>query len=311
MPVERVLPSLEYVEEGPSGCAHTEPQVPCSLMSGARRGPSHAEDPTGCCRWNARKMSFHERTNELSTKAMAMFSTKAMSSVFGVSAEATATQHASLLVYVTEKDAAGLTKAIQGIKATTINLVPSSGGTPLLHAAAAADAADCVQALIVAKADINLQDSSGATPCFMAVQNDAHAALTWLLGVGADLDKPRKSGATPVYVAAQNGTARCLKSLLDANADPNAPKEGGFTPTAVACLRGRAESLAMLIEAQANINIAATVADRFTPLMLAAHCGHDKLLEALLSAGASVTASSPPAGWLLLALLLAGCCFVA
>ena len=35
MPVERVLPSLEYVEEGSSGWAHTEPQVPCSLMSGA------------------------------------------------------------------------------------------------------------------------------------------------------------------------------------------------------------------------------------------------------------------------------------
>ena len=35
MPVERVLPSLECVEEGPSGWAHTEPQVPCSLMNGA------------------------------------------------------------------------------------------------------------------------------------------------------------------------------------------------------------------------------------------------------------------------------------
>ena len=32
MPVKRVLPSLEYVEEGPSGRAHTEPQVPCSLI---------------------------------------------------------------------------------------------------------------------------------------------------------------------------------------------------------------------------------------------------------------------------------------
>jgi len=32
MPVKRVLPSLECVEEGPSGWAHTEPQVPCSLI---------------------------------------------------------------------------------------------------------------------------------------------------------------------------------------------------------------------------------------------------------------------------------------
>ena len=32
MPVERVLPSLEYAEEWPSGWAHTKPQVPCSLI---------------------------------------------------------------------------------------------------------------------------------------------------------------------------------------------------------------------------------------------------------------------------------------
>ena len=40
MPVERVLPSLECVVEGPSGWAYTEPQVlrcPCSLMSGSGR----------------------------------------------------------------------------------------------------------------------------------------------------------------------------------------------------------------------------------------------------------------------------------
>ena len=38
--VERVLPSLEHVEErrACSGWAYTEPQVPCSLMSGVRRG---------------------------------------------------------------------------------------------------------------------------------------------------------------------------------------------------------------------------------------------------------------------------------
>ena len=37
MPVKRVLPSLECVEEGPSGWAHTEPQVPYSLILMDRR----------------------------------------------------------------------------------------------------------------------------------------------------------------------------------------------------------------------------------------------------------------------------------
>ena len=51
MPVERVLPSLEHVEEGPSGWAHTEPQVRRPLMCAVA---GLTEDLARCCHWNAR-----------------------------------------------------------------------------------------------------------------------------------------------------------------------------------------------------------------------------------------------------------------
>ena len=51
MPVERVLPSLECVEEGPSGWAHTEPQVRRPLMCAVA---GLTDNPAGCCHWNAR-----------------------------------------------------------------------------------------------------------------------------------------------------------------------------------------------------------------------------------------------------------------
>ena len=51
MPVERVLPSLEHVEEGPSGWAHTEPQVRRPLMCAVA---SWSDNLRRCCHWNAR-----------------------------------------------------------------------------------------------------------------------------------------------------------------------------------------------------------------------------------------------------------------
>ena len=225
-----------------------------------------------------------------SKPSMAMFSNPAMFGMFG-SATGDPEKHAQLLALITEgRSSYDLATACQGVKAATINLVPKDGAAPpLLHAAAAANAADCVQALLTAKADVNLGDTSGATALFIAAKNDAVNVLEKLLPVPhVDLNKPRKSGATPVYVATQNNALGCLRALLDAGADPDASKEGGFTPSSVACLRGNEECLSMLVEAGASVDRASSVADRFTPLHLAANGGIDSILKILLEAGASI-----------------------
>lgn len=223
---------------------------------------------------------------------MAMFSNPSMfgTSLFG-SATGDPEKHAQLLALITEgRSSYEIATACQGVKAATINLVPKDGvAPPLLHAAAAANAADSVQALLTAKADVNLGDTSGATALFIAAKNDAVNVLEKLMVVPhVDLNKPRKSGATPVYVATQNNALGCLRALLDAGADPDASKEGGFTPSSVACLRGNDECLSLLVEAGASVDRASSVADRFTPLHLAANGGLDSILKILLEAGASI-----------------------
>ncbi|KOO31186.1 ankyrin repeat domain protein [Chrysochromulina tobinii] len=221
-----------------------------------------------------------------------MFSNPSMfgTSLFG-SATGDPEKHAQLLALITEgRSSYEIATACQGVKAATINLVPKDGvAPPLLHAAAAANAADSVQALLTAKADVNLGDTSGATALFIAAKNDAVNVLEKLMVVPhVDLNKPRKSGATPVYVATQNNALGCLRALLDAGADPDASKEGGFTPSSVACLRGNEECLSLLVEAGASVDRASSVADRFTPLHLAANGGLDSILKILLEAGASI-----------------------
>lgn len=231
-------------------------------------------------------------------------------------------------------DAEAFAKACQMAKLASINFVPAPPALPLLVKAAARDAAAAVHILVAAKADLNVADVTGTTPCFAAAKEEAHAALLVLIAAGADIHRARTSGATPLYIAAQQGAQRCLASLIEAKADVNAPKEGGFTPACVACMRGRGKSLdtcvgrkhsqpsprvlsfgssvhappalllgvrystpprrprpraRRLLAARADPDVAFSVADRFTPLMLAAHFGQLELLEALVRAGAQLT----------------------
>ena len=161
---------------------------------------------------------------------------------------------------------------------------------PLLLQAAALNAAPTVKVLLEARASPDLADSTGATACFIAVQAEAHETLAVLIAAGADVQRPRNSGATPVYIAAQQGAQRSLMTLLQAHASPATCKEGGFAPLSIACLRGRTECAELLLTARADCNHAYTIADRFTPLMLAAHLGNTSLCETLLRHGATLRA---------------------
>ena len=162
-----------------------------------------------------------------------------------------------------------------------------ASGKPLLSQAAQVNAAPSVRVLLEARASPDVLDGSGASACFLAAQADSAETLQLLIQAGANIHTPRPSGATPVYIAAQQDARRSLAALLEAGGDPNAAKEGGFTPVSIACLRSRVECLGLLLSARADCDQAYAVADRFTPLMIAAHIGHSELLEVLLKAGAS------------------------
>ena len=114
------------------------------------------------------------------------------------------------------------------------------GFTPLLYAAREG-CVKCVQALIAAKADLDLEDPDRVTPLNMALLNLHFEAAAELIKAGADVDKWDLYGRSPLYMAADvstlptkcNGAMAVIPSqdrltaldigrmLLEAGANPN------------------------------------------------------------------------------------------
>ena len=185
-------------------------------------------------------------------------------------------------------DAEGLGVQLNGAGKAALNM-QGPDKLPLLFLAVMHDEAECTRLLLAAKAEVNAVDSSAASACFLASRNDAASCLELLIGAGANIDLARRSGATPLYIATQRDSRRCLRLLIDAGADLNAPKEGGFTPLCIGTLRNRKECVGMLVQAGVDVNRAYTVADKFTPLMLASHCDHIEIVGMLCQAEALLT----------------------
>jgi len=98
-----------------------------------------------------------------------------------------------------------------------------------------------------------------------------------------------------LMAAAHAGDLALVNSLLAAGADVNACDEHGWSPLMKACYnaelkRGFADVVQTLIDAGANIE--APIGYGVRPLMLAAGYGETAVVEALLQAGADVTAQN-------------------
>lgn len=72
-----------------------------------------------------------------------------------------------------------------------------------LHRAVASAAYDCVEALIRLKADLDLQDTNGATPLHLAAVASDLQSVQLLKGAGAKLDLPNKDGLDVRMLAAK------------------------------------------------------------------------------------------------------------
>jgi uncharacterized protein len=82
---------------------------------------------------------------------------------------------------------------------------PLGGLTPLLLAAREGCAA-CAQALVRAKADINLADPDNISPLLMAILNGRFDAAAYLIRAGADPNKWDTWGRAPLYSAVDYNT---------------------------------------------------------------------------------------------------------
>jgi hypothetical protein len=113
-------------------------------------------------------------------------------------------------------------------------------GDTALHMAAAAHAADLVEALVAAGAEVGATNRRGAQPLHYAVDGGPNgpnwdpaaqsATVRRLLDAGADPNATDKGGTTPLHRAIRNRCAAAVEMLLAGGADPLRPNGHGSTP---------------------------------------------------------------------------------
>lgn len=156
--------------------------------------------------------------------------------------------------------------------------------------ACARGSADTVISLLDGGFDIGATDEDDTTALQIAAANGHELIVKSLLVRGAAVDQANLAGWTPLLHAARNGHAAVAALLIQNHADINVRTCYGV---GVACLAARSGNLAicrLLSDAGAGFSLAAdrdTSASRsmveITPLVVAAHRGHDSVIKHLLS----------------------------
>lgn len=170
------------------------------------------------------------------------------------------------------------------------------GGTPLMYASQNGHAT-CVERLLQAGADLNLQQAEGSAAVHYACRHGHVACLELLLASKAcNLNVLRGDGISALMVAAFNDQRGCVEMLLERKAKGAAGVDIGCRSAAdlaaldYACREGHAEVAALLLRAKAPKD-AGQANGGTVPIHWAAEAGHATCVSALLAAGASPDAS--------------------
>jgi ankyrin repeat protein len=161
---------------------------------------------------------------------------------------------------------------------TLLNARSEHRETPLIHAAAWADAA-ILRLLIDRGADVNAATPAGATALLRAAGDYEKTKL--LIERGAKVDARSSSGRTPLLVAATYpGNLKTVQLLLASGA--NLADQDSFAETALtsAAKRGDAEMVSFLLKAGAH-----PIQGSRPPLIWAATEGNVATIEAVLQHG--------------------------
>ncbi|KPM37648.1 hypothetical protein AK830_g8940 [Neonectria ditissima] len=204
-----------------------------------------------------------------------------------------------------------------------IDLPDDDGATPLILAAASGEIKG-VTLLLEAGADIDHADDWRQTALYSALHSNSGEVVEILLQYGADPNIPAESGHTPLEVVVGKNHDEYAKILLEYHPDVTAPMTTGQPPAFLAsrlgshevlelllphidvdqvwdgeriihnaCWRGLESVIKKLIKLGANLDDPPICTPKATPVALAAECGHNSILKALLGAGARVECPLP------------------
>lgn len=129
---------------------------------------------------------------------------------------------------------------------------------------------------------------SRATPLHHAAEEGDDVVIEALLAIGADVDEVDSEGQTALMLAASWGHPSSVNALIRVgNASINLKDEGGDTALHEAARANELETLSELISLGADKDARNKLGA--TPLLLASHAGHKRIVVALLDAGAAAT----------------------
>jgi len=159
----------------------------------------------------------------------------------------------------------------------------SSDPTPLFAAAELGNAI-AIRILLDNGADVNRTcQAERWSPLYIAARNDHVACVELLRNAGAALDVQDSVGHTPAFIAACEGTLPCLRALRGARLDLAA--HDGATPLMIAAANNRRDCLEYLCDQ--GVSLDTQTPQGATALYFAAQGGHDACVRLLLARGAN------------------------
>lgn len=204
-----------------------------------------------------------------------------------------------------------------------LDLPDEDGATPLILAAASGEIKG-VNLLLDAGADIDHVDNWHQTALYSALHANSPEVVRALLEHGADPNIAADSGHSPLEVVIGKNHLEYAQILLEFSPDVTAPMTTGQPPAFLAnrlesrevlevllphidvdqawdgeriihnsTWRGWESVVKKLIKLGANIDDPPTETPKASPVALAAECGHNSILKALLAAGASPNCPTP------------------
>jgi ankyrin repeat protein len=159
-----------------------------------------------------------------------------------------------------------------------------AGGRTAIFCAAMAGAGyvDCVETLITAGCNLDLQDDRGHTVLSSVAAAENYPMLNLLMQAGASTDG---LGSIQLIQAAGAGNTDRVQALLATKVNLDLDRGAAIGCAAAA---GHTKIVELLIKAGANVNLRDKLG--FTPIASAAYAGYGEIVQLLISAGADIQA---------------------
>jgi len=140
-------------------------------------------------------------------------------------------------------------------------------GMTALHWAAFHDNDTLARLLLEAEADVAVATRVGAiTPLSLAASNGSVTMIEALIAAKASVNIPTSTGATPLMAAATSGSVDAVRALLDHDASVNARETAnGQTALMFAAWENRADVIRLLVERGAHTGLTSWVVSMIEP----------------------------------------------